>query len=248
MRTRSFKPAAETLEDRLAPGTLTVVNDTTKLIYVQIVRHHTASDLTESSYTEWTGSYTIKPGTARDFNPGDSRPSVRVSTGGSRYYTLGGSGISLDSPRYIYLNDGYRFTRQDGHSDLNVTIGNHNYGSRSTSSLRSLGVTTMTGFYAMPNDETITINGPNKITGSMTFSFQDYSGNLETKHIQHVFSTPHGTTITSFNIHPTSSRGDHVSFYKFGNELVESGSISGGGPFSSGGSYVGTVQVTYAYA
>jgi hypothetical protein len=258
MNKRTFRPVAEDVEDRLALSTLTVVNDTTRAVYVQLVRHHPATsgmlgDGTslgprEPGYTEWIGYYKIQPGRAADFDPGDSRPDLRVSlAGGTKYYALSGSGIGRDGNRYAHPRSAYRLQRSDVSSNINVTINNYNYGLQTAVSLKSFGVTTQGGFYTVPNDETVTIHGPNKITGTQTFSFADYCGNLDEKSILHTFYTPHGTTITGYRTNITSNRGDNISFYKVGNSLAESGSISGGGLFSYGGSYVGTVQVTYAY-
>ena len=257
MKKRRFNPAFESFEDRLALSTLTIVNDSTKSVYLQLVRHipatsgqlndGTSFEAPTPAYTEWTGSYRIAPGSVQNFGPGDSTPYVRLSKGGSSYFKLNGSGIHYYGARYATLATGYDLRETDGSATLGVTLGKKYYGSYSASSLHYVGVSTFTGFYSVPNDETITIQGPNKISGSESFSFADYCGNTDTQSVDHTFAAPHGATVTSFTTNITSSRGNAVYFYKNGNSLVENGFISGGGLFSYGGSYVGTVQVNYSY-
>jgi hypothetical protein len=154
MKKPRFKPAVEVMEARLTLSTITVVNDSTKTINVQYVRHippssgmlsdGTSLGPPEPGYTEWAGSIKVLPGTVQNFSPGDSRPDFRISTGGSQYYTF--PGLPLDGKRYIDLNAGYDLTRPDGSTNLNVTINKRPLGSKTPSQLGSLGVTTMTDF------------------------------------------------------------------------------------------------------
>lgn len=257
MKTSRFKAALEVLEDRLAPGAIYVANHGTKPLYVQLVRHHpevsgilsdgTSIGAPEPAYTEWSGSYKILPGRYASFSSGDGRPDVRVSTGGSQYFRFSGSSVKLDGPRYTYFKSGYDLKRDDGSSRYTAKLNNHTYGSVTASRLGTLGVFTASGFYTIPNNFALRINGPNKVTGTQTFSFSDHCGNRSTKDIDRVFKTPPGTMITSYQTHVSSARGDAVYFSKDGNTLHEKGFISGGGLFSYGGSYVGTVTVHFSF-
>ena len=75
MKKRRFNPAFESFEDRLALSTLTIVNDSTKGVYLQLVRHipatsgqlndGTSFEAPTPAYTEWTGSYRIALGVFR---------------------------------------------------------------------------------------------------------------------------------------------------------------------------------------
>jgi hypothetical protein len=258
MKRARFNPAFESVEDRLVPSTLTIVNDSTKTVFLELVTHVPSSSgqLSDGTsfgaptpaYTEWSGSKRIAPGTVQNFNPGDSTPYVRLTHGGTSYMPLSGSGVHYYGARYVTLTKGYDLRRIDGASKLSVTLGNFSYGSVSPGSLQLFGITAINGFYTVPNDETITVRGPNKISGSETFAFEDHCENTETKSIHRTFSAPHGSTITNFTVHPSSTRGDAVCFYKSGNTLVENGFITGGGLFGGGGSYAGTVDVTYSYS
>jgi hypothetical protein len=258
MRNNAIRPAVDHMEDRIALSTMTIVNHSTKAIFVQLYRHipgssgmlgdGTSIGPAEPGYSQWIGFYKINPGAARDFGSGDGNPEVRLAYQGSNSFIgLKGPDILRQTSRYSTSSSAYEFRRTDGSTNLNVTVGGHNYGLRSAGSLSSLGIKSTSGFYRTSSDLTISIKGPKSITGTQTFSFADYTSPTGEKSIQHVFYTPHGTNVTGYSVSLASNRGDNISFYKIGNTLVEAGSISGGGLFQYGGSYVGTVKVSYAY-
>ena len=264
-KTVRIRPVLDALEGRIVPGTLTVVNKSTGTIDVQIVRHipatsgqlgdGTSFNAPTPAYTESTGYFLVKPGSVLTLNSGDSTPYARITRPGGSVVGFTGSGISKAPSQYAVTNYAYDIKRTDGSSSASVVIRGHSYGSIAFSSLggsagTSIGVRGTGGFYRFNNNQELTISGPRQVTGTSTQSFADYCGNTSSNYpLLHFFRPPAGAHITSYTTNVTSARGDnvHFSLARDGSVLTESGTISGGGLFSYGGSYVGTVSLKYAY-
>jgi hypothetical protein len=251
------RPTVEVLEDRLVPGTFTLVNDSNSAVYVELIRHMPAStplgEGPEPGYLESMGSYKVAAGTVGNFDTGDEGVLVRVQ-GPNGAYSMSGPGISYAGPQNVTLQTSYDFKVDDGSQYAQVSVGGINYGTRALTDLfgsfgRSHGIGLVDGFYSFPNDYTATIHGPLTVTGSQTFPFADYCGSTDSKWVDHLFYAPHGAHINSYTVSLSSNRGDNMHFVQDpqGRYLHEYGSISGGGLFQYGGSYVGSATIHYAY-
>jgi hypothetical protein len=246
------RPAVEALEERWNPGTFTLVNSSTQTVYVELIRHMPATT-SHLGYMEDAGSYTVAPGTARDFDSGDQGVLVRTQGPGGAY-TMRGPGISYAGKQLATLQTGYDFTVGDGSRYAQVSIGGTNYGLRTVADLagsfgRAHGVSLVDGFYSFPNDYTAVVHGPRAVTGSLTIPFNDHCGSTDSKWIDHVYSPPHGARVVSYRVNLSSNRGDNMHFVlqPGGGWVHQYGSISGGGLFQYGGSYVGTITIQYEY-
>ena len=156
--------------------------------------------------------------------------------------------------QYTDFTRSYDIKLVDGSSVVSVVVGGHNYGALPYSSLggsqgQSLGIKLTGGYYRYANNQELTIQGPRQVTGTSTQQFDDHCGNTDSQSVFNVFKPPTGAHVTSFSTNVLSDRGDSVNFTlaRGATSVVETGTISGGGLFGGGGSYVGTITLQYAY-